>query len=101
MEPPEEQTEPMDENPMWQALQDYQIILALGLLLQLVTRFTDGLKSVLAPQNPPPAPSFFSNPEEGLAIVDTSNPEIIVIVKAQEVPGTIMDGGLGVNIISC
>ena len=97
--PPEEQTETMDKNPMWQALQDCQIMLPLGRLLQLVP-FIDGLKSILAPPNPTPVLAFFSNPEEGPAIVDMSNPAIIVIVKGQEVPGTIVDGGLGVNVIS-
>ena len=96
----EEQTETMDENPTWQALQDCQIMLPLGRLLQLVPRFIDELKSVLAPQNPALALTFFSNQEEGPAVVDTSSLAIIVIVKGQEVPGTIVDGGLGVNVIS-
>ena len=85
MKPLEEQTETMDENPTWQALQDCQIMLPLGRLLQLVPRFTDGLKSVLAPQNSAPAPTFFSKPEAPV-IVDTSNLAITVIVKGREIP---------------
>ena len=100
MKPLEEQTETMDENPMWQALQDCQIMLPLGRLLQLVPRFTDGLKSTLAPQNSEQARFFFSNPEEGPVVVDTNNPTITTIVKGREVPGTIVDGGSGLNVIS-
>ena len=75
-------------------------MLPLGRLLQLVPRFTDGLKSAWAPPNPMPAPAFFSNPEEGPTMVDTSSPAITTIIKGREVPGTIVDGGSGVNVIS-
>ena len=69
-------------------------------LLQLVPQFTDGLKSALAPSILAPAPTFFSNPEEGPAVVDTSSPAISVIIKGRELPGTILDGGSGVHVIS-
>ena len=48
----------------------------------------------------PPAPVFFSNPEEGPAVVDTSSSAIIAIVKGKELPDTIIDGGSGMNVMS-
>ena len=62
------------ENPTWQALQECQITLPLGRLLQLVPWFTKGLKSGMMAVDTPPAPAFFSNPEEGPTVVDTSSP---------------------------
>ena len=58
--------------------------------MQLVPRFTEGLKSVVAPQNTESAPTFFSNPEEGPVVVNTSNPTITTIVKGREVLGTVV-----------
>ena len=75
-------------------------MLPLGRLLQLVPRFTEGLKTTFTAPNPEPAPEFFSNSEEGPIVVDTSNPAIKVIVKGKEITGTIIDAGLGVNVIS-
>ena len=79
------------------------IMLPLGCLLQLVPQFTKGRKTGLLSQNPEPTPTFFSNLEEGPAVVDTSSPTITVIIKGKEIIGTIIDGGFlgsGVNIIS-
>ena len=56
-------------------------MLPLGRLLQLVPRFTEGLKLALTSQNPEPALAFLSNPEEGLGVVDVSNPTNTVIIK--------------------
>ena len=75
-------------------------MLPLGRLLQLVPRFTVGLKTTVTKPNLEPAPTFFSNPEEGPAVVDTSSPALTVIVKGKEIAGTIIDGGSGVNVIS-
>ena len=47
-----------------------------------------------------PAPVLFSNPEEGPTVVDTNSPVITAIVKGQELLGTVIDGGSGVNVIS-
>ena len=88
------------ENATWQALQECQITLPLGRLLQLVPRFTEGLKTGMTAGETPPAPTFFSNPEEGPAVVDTNSPAITTIVKGKELPGTVIDGGSGVNVIS-
>ena len=90
----------MDNDPIWKALQQCQIMLLLGRMLQLVPQFTEGLKSVVTSQNLEPAQAFFSNLEEGLTVVDTSNPTITVIVKGKEITRTIIDGGSGVNVIS-
>ena len=91
--PPEEPLETIDNDPTWKALQECQIMLPVSHILQLVPRFTKGLKAALSPQNLEPAPTFFSNVEEGQAIVDTSSPIIIVIIKGSEIIGTIIDEG--------
>ena len=88
------------KNETWQALQECQITLPLGRLLQLVPRFTEGLKTAMTAGESPPAPVFFSNPEEGPTVVDTNSPIITAIVKGKELPGTVIDGGSGVNVIS-
>ena len=75
-------------------------MLPLGRLLQLVPRFTAWLKTTFTEPNPEPALTFFSNPEERPAVVDTSNPAITMIVKGKEIAETIIDGGLGVNVIN-
>ena len=100
IKPPRGLIETIDEDLTWQALQECQIMLPLGSLLQLVPRFTEGLKSMIAPQNVKPTMTFFSNPEEGLAVVDRSSPTITAIVRGREVPGTAVDGGSNVNVIN-
>ena len=97
---PEETVKHTEDNPTWQALQECQIVLPLARLLQLVPRITADLQATVVKPKPTPAPTFFSNPKEGPAVVDTSNPAITVIVKGKEIAGTIIDGGSGVNIIS-
>ena len=74
----------MEDNPTWQALQECQIVLPLTRLLQLIPRFTMDFQATVIKPKPAPAPAFFSNPEEGPAVVDTSSPTIIVIVKCKE-----------------
>ena len=98
--PRDEETTQPGENPTWQALQDCQIVLPLARLLQLVPRFTADLQAAVTKPTPTPAAAFFSNPDEGPAVVDTSSPAITTIVKGKEIPGTIIDGGSGVNVIS-
>ena len=82
-----------EDNPTWQALQDCQIVLPLARLLQLVPRFTTDLQATVTKPKPAsePAPTFFSNPEEGLTVVDTSSSAITVLVKGKEITGTIID----------
>ena len=100
-EKPEEPTDTIQpKNPTWQALQECQITLPLGRLLQLVPRFTKGLKSGMTTSNSLPAPPLFSNLEEGPAMVDMNSLAITAFVKGQELPRTIVDGGSGVNVIS-
>ena len=88
------------EKPTWHALQECQITLPLDRLLQLIPQFMEGLKTGMTTFDTPPAPTFFSNPEEGLTLVDTCSPAITIIVKGRELPKTIVDGGSGVNVIS-
>ena len=89
-----------EDNPTWQALQDCQIVLPLARLLQLVPQFTADLRATVTKPKPAPAPTFFSNPEEGPTVVDTSSPANTTLVKGKEITGTIIDGGSGVNVIS-
>ena len=84
-EKPDELTDNIQpENLAWQALQE-------------LPRFTEGLKSRMTAVDTPPAPTFFSNLEEGPTVVDTISPMTTEIVKGQELPRTIVDGGSGVN----
>ena len=75
-------------------------MLPLARLLQLVPRFTADLQAAGIKPKPTPAPAFFSNPEEGPTVVDTSSPAIKEIVKGKEIAGTIIDAGSGLNVIS-
>ena len=97
---PEEAVKHTEDNPTWQALQECQIVLPLARLLQLVPQFTADLQATVIKPKPMPAPAFFSNPEEGPAVVDTSSPTIRVIMKGKEIARTIIDGGSGVNVIN-
>ena len=74
-------------------------MLPLARLLQLVPRFTADLQAAVTKPTPTPASTFFSNPDEGPAVVDTSSPAITTIVKGKEIQGTIIDGGSGVNVV--
>ena len=97
---PKETTSIANDDPLWQALQQCQIMLPLGRLLQLVPRFTETLKLALSPLNLAMTPTFFTNLGEGPTVVDTNSPAITAIIKGRELPGTIVDGGSGVNVIS-
>ena len=99
---PEEAVKHTEDNPTWQALQEIQcqIVLPLAHLLQLVPRFTADLQATVIKPKPAPALVFFSNPEEGPIVVDTSSPTCTVIVKGKEIAGKIIDRGSGVNFIS-
>ena len=96
----EESVKHTEDNPTRQARQECQIMLPLACLLQLVPRFTADLQTTVIEPKPAPARAFFSNPEEGPTIVDTSSPAITIIVKGKEIAGTIIDGGSGMNVIS-
>ena len=80
----EEPTEnPQPKNPTWQALQECQITLPSGWLLQLMPRFTDGLKSTSCTGSD----ILFKS-----GVVDTSNPAITTIIKGRKLLGTIVNG---------
>ena len=42
----------------------------------------------------------FTNPTQGLEVMDEHSPSIKVIIKGQEVLGSIVDGGSRVNVIN-
>ena len=77
-------------------------VLPLASLLQLIPRLTADLQATVIKPKPilALAPMFFSNPEEGPTVVDTSSSAITVIVKGKEIAETIIDGGSGVNVIN-
>ena len=75
-------------------------MLPLARLLQLVPRFTAGLRTTVTELKTARTTTFFSNPEEGPVVVDTSILGITMIVKGKEIVGTIIDGGSRVNVIS-
>ena len=60
----------------------------------------EGLKSTFSTQNPEPTTVFFSNPEEGPTVVDTSSLVVTIINKGSEVSKTIIDRDSSVNVIS-
>ena len=64
------ETDTIEEDPAWQALTECQIMMPLGRLLQLVPLFTENLKMMLAPPEPAVAPTYFTNPNEGLTIIE-------------------------------
>ena len=43
-------------------------------------------------------PTFFTNLGEGPTVVDTNSSAVMVILKGNEVPDTIIDGGSRVNV---
>ena len=86
----EEAGKQTEDNPTWQALQECKIVLPLARLLQLVPRFTTDLQATVIKPKPAPAPAFFSNPEEGPVVVDTSILGITMIVKGKEIAGIIV-----------
>ena len=73
---------------VWQALADSRISLSFSALLKLVPRFID--KVVVN----------FTNPAQVSTIMDEHNPSIKVIVQGQDLPGSIVDGGSGINVIN-
>ena len=92
---PEETTD-----PSLQALQQCQIMLPLGWLLQLVPRFAESLKLALSPPKPATTPIFLTNPSEGPTVVDTNSPALTVIIKGNEVTSTMIKWGSNINVIS-
>ena len=87
-----------EEDLAWQALTQCQITLPLGRLLQQLPRFTKGLKMALTPLKPVVALTYLTNPSQELAVKDENNPVVTIIINGKEVPGTIIDGGSGVNV---
>ena len=80
---PEEETGMIEDDPSWQALQQCQMTLPLGRLLQLVLRFTKSLKSTLAPLKPVEASAYFTNPSDGPTMVGNNCLVLTVIMKGK------------------
>ena len=66
-------------------------------LLQLVPRFRHKIEDRVTG---PGVATNFTEPSDGPTVVDHRNPAIKLVLQGQEVPGCIIDGGSGVNVIS-
>ena len=42
----------------------------------------------------------FTNLTQGPTVMDEHSPSVKVVIKGQELPGSIVDGGLGINVIN-
>ena len=88
------------EDPLWQALADYQIIVTMNKMLNLVPRFRQAMETRMRNIDRVMIPTKFAESITGLAMVDHHNPAIKVILQGEEITGCIVDGGSGVNVIS-
>ena len=85
---------------VWQALPGSEVTLTMDKLLQLVPRFCCTIEDRITGRSNRGVFTNFTGTSDGPTVVDHSNPAIKVILKRQEVVGCIIDGGLGVNVIS-
>ena len=63
-------------------------------------RFTDKVAQIIAKNKTKEVPVNFENPTKRPTVIDEHSPSIKVIIKGQEVLGSIVDGGSGVNVIN-
>ena len=85
---------------VWQALADSRISLSFSALLKLVPRFTEKVATLLVQKNAEQVSVNYSQPSNGLTIMDEQSPSIKVIIRGQEVDRTIVDRGLRNNVIN-
>ena len=88
------QTSPDDTDEVWATLQNCNITLSLGRLLDLMLQFRDKLtrptNTAVALLAPTPTPH----------IRDDHCPTLAVKINDHEISGVIIDGGSGFNVIS-
>ena len=93
-------TDTNEEDEAWQALVDSKISLSLSALLKLVPRFIEKVAQIISKNVFAEVAVNFTNPIKGLTIMNKQSPTIKVIIKGQEVLGSIFDGGSSVNVIN-
>ena len=84
---------------IWQALANSKIYLSLSALLKLVPRFTNKVTQIISKNKTEEVAVNSTNSTQGPTIMEEHSPSIKVIMKGQEVLGSIFNGRLGVNII--
>ena len=89
-----------DDDEAWQALADSKISLSLSALLKLVPHFIEKVAQIIAKNVSEEGTINITNPIKGLTIMNKQSPTIKVIIKGQEVLGSIFDGGSSVNVIN-
>ena len=89
-----------EDQEAWKVLVDCQVSLPLAGLLKLVLRFTEKVATIIARNGSEKVSVNFTNPITGPTIMDKQSPRIKFIIHDQEVAGSIVDGGSGVNVIS-
>ena len=91
--------EPIEEDPIWQALVGCQITMPLRGFLNLVPPFKELVAAMVRKEEWPITPINFAQSNEGSTILDAQSPAVKVIIKGKEVPNSIIDGGSRVNVI--
>ena len=90
-----------EDDEAWKVLADCQVSLPLvGLSLKLVPRLMEKVASIITKQELEDVSVNFTNPVNGPTIMDEQSLIIKVIIHGQEVSGSIVDGGSGVNVIN-
>ena len=92
--------EPIAKDSTWQVPPDCQITLPLARLLKLVPRFTKIVAAIFSKGELRVVHINFTNSTQGPAIMDEHNLVVKVIIKGKEVPGSIINKGSRVNVIS-
>ena len=63
-------------------------------------RFTDKVAQIIAKNKTKEVPVNFENPTKRPTVIDEHSPSIKVIIEGQEVTGSRVNGGLGMNVIN-
>ena len=66
--------------------------------MKSVPQFTEKVTTLIAQKEVEQVSVNYSHPSNGPTIIDEQSPSIKVIIWGHEVAGTIVDGGLGVNV---
>ena len=69
-------------------------------LLKLVPQFTEKVAHIITKNESDQVSVNFTNPIKGPIIMDEYSPSIKVIIRGQEIPHCIINGGSGVNVIN-
>ena len=77
-----------------------QVSFPLTGLLKLVPRFVEKVATLIAQKGIEEVSINYSHPSGGLTIMDEQNPSIKVIIHGHEIARTIINDGLGVNVIN-